>query len=469
MPELPDVVAYIAALEPRVVGRRLAAVRLASPFLLRTFDPPIREVEGRRVVGLRRLGKRLVFDLENNLHIVLHLMISGRLHWRASAAKLAGKMALAAFDFENGTLVLTEASSRKRASLHLVRGEAALSDFERGGLEVLGADLESFRRALMRENHTVKRALTDPRLFSGIGNAYSDEILHRARLSPAKWTSRLTEEEIDRLYRATRDTLEEWTGRFVAEAAKAFPEKVTAFRDGMAVHGRYGKPCPDCGSPVQRIVYAENESNYCATCQTGGKLLADRALSQLLKGDWPKTLDELEERKGSAMGSGTAGAPLTLPTPPARGGRGDGLGPPLPAREDGAESSLRLVLPAGEGRGEGGPRPVERARELRKRTTNAEALLWRSLRSRRFGRLKFRRQHPVGGYVLDFYCDEARLAIELDGGQHAMEKQSAVDEARTEELAKRGIRVLRFWSNDILQNLDGVLMRISEAVAPPSS
>ena len=363
---------------------------------------------------------------------------------------------------------------------------------------MLGADLESFRRALMRENHTVKRALTDPRLFSGIGNAYSDEILHRARLSPAKWTSRLTEEEIDRLYRATRDTLEEWTGRFVAEAAKAFPEKVTAFRDGMAVHGRYGKPCPDCGSPVQRIVYAENESNYCATCQTGGKLLADRALSQLLKGDWPKTLDELEERKGSAMGSGTAGAPLTLPTLPARGGSGDGLGPPLPAREDGAESSLRLPLPAGEGRGEGRPRPplpgksrregrprpplpagegrgeggprrVERARELRKRTTNAEALLWRSLRSRRFGRLKFRRQHPVGGYVLDFYCDEARLAIELDGGQHAMEKQSAVDEARTEELAKRGIRVLRFWSNDILQNLDGVLMRISEAVAPPSS
>jgi formamidopyrimidine-DNA glycosylase len=308
MPELPDILAYIAALEPRVVGKRLDRIRLASPFLLRTFDPPVREAEGARVTGLQRLGKRIAFQLDNNVYIVLHLMISGRLHWSVAGLKLAGKRNLAAFDFENGTLLLTEASSKRRASLHLVRGKAALADFDRGGLEVADADLPSFRGALTRENHTVKRALTDPRLFSGIGNAYSDEILHAARLSPAKWTSRLTEEEIERLYGATRETLRKWSRRFVADAAKAFPEKVTAFREGMAVHGRYGKPCPDCGSPVQRIVYAENESNYCATCQTGGKLLADRALSQLLRGDWPKTLDELEERKGVARGEPTSGA-----------------------------------------------------------------------------------------------------------------------------------------------------------------
>jgi formamidopyrimidine-DNA glycosylase len=297
VPELPDVVAYVAALEPRVVGKKLERVRLGSPFLLRSIEPPVAEAEGRRVISVRRLGKRIVFGLDNNIHIVIHLMISGRLHWKARGAKLAGRMALAAFDFESGTLLLTEASSKKRASLHLVRGETGLSELDRGGLEVLEADLAAFRAALARENHTVKRALTDPRLFSGIGNAYSDEILHRARLSPAKWTSRLTDEETERLYRSARETLETWAARFVAEAAKAFPEKVTAFREGMAVHGRYGKPCPVCGSPVQRIVYAENEANYCATCQTGGKLLADRALSQLLKSDWPKTLEELEERK----------------------------------------------------------------------------------------------------------------------------------------------------------------------------
>jgi len=299
VPELPDILAYRAALEPRVVGRRLESVRLAAPFLLRSVDPPLSEAETRRVLSIGRIGKRLVFDLEGDLHLVLHLMIAGRLHWRARAAPVRGRSALAAFDFPNGALVLTEASSKKRASLHLVRGTEGLAPFERGGLEVLECDLAAFREALGRENHTVKRALTDPRLFSGIGNAYSDEILHRARLSPAKLTSRLTAEEIERLWRSTRETLEEWTRRLVADAGRSFPEKVTAFREGMAVHGRYGKPCPDCGSPVQRIVYAENESNYCATCQTDGRLLADRALSQLLRSDWPRTLEELEDRKVS--------------------------------------------------------------------------------------------------------------------------------------------------------------------------
>ena len=297
MPELPDVVAYLAALEPRVLEKRLVGVRLGSPFLLRTFEPPITAVAGKKVVGLRRLGKRIVFDLEDDLHLVLHLMVAGRLHWKTSVPGLASRTSLAAFDFADGTLLLTEAGSKKRASLHLVRGEGALADHARGGLEVLDADLAAFRAALTRENHTLKRALTDPRLFSGIGNAYSDEILHRARLSPAKLTSRLTEPEIARLFDAVRGSLSEWTDRLTAQARKAFPEKVTAFREGMAVHGRFGKPCPVCGTKVQRIVYAENESNYCPTCQTGGKLLADRALSQLLKGDWPKTLEELEERK----------------------------------------------------------------------------------------------------------------------------------------------------------------------------
>jgi formamidopyrimidine-DNA glycosylase len=297
VPELPDILAYLAALEPRVVGKRLEAVRLGSPFLLRSIAPPLSKLEGRRVVALSRMGKRIVFALEGDLYLVLHLMVAGRLHWRKPGVRVGGRGALAAFDFEDGSLVLSEASTKKRASLHAAEGAAALAEFDRGGLEVLDADLPRFREALTRESHTVKRALTDPRLFSGIGNAYSDEILHRARLSPAKLTRKMSDEEIELLYAATRAVLAEWTGRFVAGAAKTFPEKVTAFREGMAVHGRYGKPCPDCGSPVQRIVYAENESNYCATCQTGGKLLADRALSQLLRGDWPRTLEELEERR----------------------------------------------------------------------------------------------------------------------------------------------------------------------------
>jgi formamidopyrimidine-DNA glycosylase len=297
VPELPDIAAYLTGLEPRVVGQRLVGVRLASPFLLRSVDPPLAQAEGRRVVGLRRLGKRIVFDLEGDLHFVLHLMIAGRLHWRPGGAALGTRTSLAAFDFPEGTLTLTESGSKKRASLHIVRGEAGLAEHARGGLEVLESDLSGFREALTRENHTLKRALTDPRLFSGIGNAYSDEILHRARLSPARLTSRLSDEEISTLYHATRDVLGEWAERLAAQARKSFPEKVTAFREGMAVHGRYGKPCPVCGTKVQRIVYAENESNYCPTCQTGGKLLADRALSQLLKSDWPKTLEELEERK----------------------------------------------------------------------------------------------------------------------------------------------------------------------------
>lgn len=303
MPELPDIVAYIAALEPRVVDRVLLRVRLASPFLLRSVEPSIREVEGKRVIGLSRLGKRIVFALEGGLFLVLHLMIAGRLHWKSAGARLAGRNALAAFDFESGALILTEASRKKRASLHLVKGEEGLATHDRGGIEVLEATREEFREALLRESHTVKRALTDPRLFSGIGNAYSDEILHRARLSPVKLTRRLTEEEVGRLHRATRETLASWSARFLAEAGKSFPEKVTAFREGMAVHGRFGKPCPACGSPVQRIVYAENEANYCASCQTGGKLLADRALSRLLRSDWPRTLEELEERLAAASPS----------------------------------------------------------------------------------------------------------------------------------------------------------------------
>ena len=302
VPELPDVLAYLAALEPRIVGRRLEGVRLGSPFLLRTVDPPLRAAEGRRVLALSRAGKRLVFELEGDLFLVLHLMIAGRLHWKTRGARVGPRGALAAFDFENGTLVLTEAGSKRRASLHLVAGRARLGEFDRGGLEPLDASRDAFRSALLRENHTVKRALTDPRLFSGIGNAYSDEILHRARLSPAKWTTRLTEEEIDRLWRASCETLGDWSRKLVAEAKERFPEKVTAFREGMAVHGRYRRPCPVCGAPVQRIVYAENESNYCAVCQTEGNLLADRALSQLLRGDWPKTLDDLEERRRGTGG-----------------------------------------------------------------------------------------------------------------------------------------------------------------------
>ncbi len=302
MPELPDITVYIEALERRVVGAPLERVRLASPFLLRTVEPPLTAVEGRRVVGLRRLGKRIAIAFEGDLWLVLHLMIAGRLHWRPAGAKLPGKRGLAAFDFAPGTLVLTEAGSRKRASLHVVRGEDQLRRHDPGGLEVLEVGLEEFGAALTAESHTLKRALTDPRRLSGIGNAYSDEILHRARLSPVALTTRLSGEEIERLYRAIRETLELWTVRLRAAAGDGFPEKVTTFRAGMAVHGRYGEPCPECGAPVQRIRYAANETNYCARCQTGGKLLADRALSRLLRKDWPRTLEALEELEERGRG-----------------------------------------------------------------------------------------------------------------------------------------------------------------------
>jgi formamidopyrimidine-DNA glycosylase len=295
MPELPDVVTYIEALEPRVAGRALERIRLSSPFVLRSVDPPIGSAEGKKVLGLRRMGKRIVFELENDLFLVLHLMIAGRLRWKPRGSAVPRKLGLAAFDFSSGTLLLTEAGTKKRASLHLVQGEEALRAHDPGGLEVLESNLRGFAGALARENHTVKRALTDPKLFSGIGNAYSDEILHRARLSPVKQTRQLDDEEIGRLFRATRETLTHWIARLREERGDNFPEKVTAFREGMAVHGRYRKPCPDCGAPVQRIVYAENETNYCARCQTGGRLLADRSLSRLLKDDWPRTIEELEK------------------------------------------------------------------------------------------------------------------------------------------------------------------------------
>ncbi len=297
MPELPDVVVYIESLQPRVTGRRLQRVRLTSPFLLRSVEPPIDAVEGKQVIGLRRLGKRIVFELEEQLFLVLHLMIAGRLHWKEAGAKVPGKVGLAAFDFDAGTLTLTEAGTKKRASLHVVRGEQALAQHDPGGLEVLEAMLEQFHAALRRENHTLKRALTDPRLFSGIGNAYSDEILHRARLSPLALTRRLSYRAIERLFEATRATLLDWTERLRRDARDGFLEKVTAFREGMAVHGRFGQPCPACGTSVQRIVYAENETNYCPRCQTGGKLLADRSLSRLLRDDWPRSIEELEEGK----------------------------------------------------------------------------------------------------------------------------------------------------------------------------
>jgi len=302
MPELPDVSVYIEALEARIRGARLERVRLLNPFVLRSVDPPLSVLTGRTVTGLRRLGKRIVIELGDELYLVLHLMIAGRLHWRESPAKSPGKLGLAAFDFSTGTLVMTEAGTKKRAALHAVRGEGALREHDRGGLEVLEADLPAFAAAVTRESHTLKRVLTDPRLLSGIGNAYADEILHRARLSPVKLSRQLSETEIVRLFEATRSTLVDWIERLRREAAGEFPEGVTAFRDGMAVHGRYGKPCPVCGTAVQRIVYADNETNYCPTCQTGGVLLADRALSRLLRGDWPRTLEELEERRRAAAG-----------------------------------------------------------------------------------------------------------------------------------------------------------------------
>ena len=293
MPELPDITVYIEALESRVIGQTLDRIRIPKPFLLRSVDPPISAAQGKRVIGVRRMGKRIVLALEDDLFLVIHLMIAGRLRWVPAGGKVPGKIGLAAFDFPNGTLILTEAGSKRRASLWLVRGEDSLDQFARGGLEVLDASLAAFTERLTRENHTLKRSLTDPRFFSGIGNAYSDEILHRARISPIKHTRRLSEEEIQRLFDATRTTLIEWTDRLRAESKGDFPTKVTAFRDEMAVHGKYGKPCPICGTPVQRIRYADNETNYCARCQTDGKLLADRALSRLLKEDWPRSIDEL--------------------------------------------------------------------------------------------------------------------------------------------------------------------------------
>jgi formamidopyrimidine-DNA glycosylase len=297
MPELPDLTLYLDHLERRTVGLPLERIRVASPSVLRSFAPPLEEAEGRKVLGLRRIGKHLVLRLEDGLFLVIHLMIAGRFQWKPPGAAVPRKVGHAAFDFPSGTLLLTEASTRKRASIHLVRGEASLRAFDRGGIEPLDAALPAFTAALTRENRTLKRALTDPRLVSGIGNAYSDEILHAARLSPAKLTRRLDEDELARLHRAVRETLSAWIERLRREAGDAFPSKVTAFREGMAVHGRHGKPCPACASPVQRIVYAENECNYCARCQTGGKLLADRALSRLLKHDWPRTLEALEERE----------------------------------------------------------------------------------------------------------------------------------------------------------------------------
>ena len=296
MPELPDIVVYIESLEARVAGKVLERVRLLNPFILRTAVPPISAAEGRKVLALRRLGKRIVFELEGGLFLVLHLMIAGRLRWTDAKAKpkLPGRIALAVFEFENGTLVLTEAGTRRMASLHLVEGEAALDALHVAGMEVLEADLASFSRQIKAHNHTLKRALTNPHIFSGIGNAYSDEILHRARLSPIAMTQKLDDEEIARLFEAIRSTLNEWTGRLRQQTNGQFPEKVTAFREEMAVHGRYGKPCPACGSPVQRIVYGAHETNYCARCQTGGKVLADRALSRLLKKSWPRSIDDVE-------------------------------------------------------------------------------------------------------------------------------------------------------------------------------
>jgi formamidopyrimidine-DNA glycosylase len=300
VPELPDIEVYAAALRRRIEGATLAFVGVFGPSLLRSVDPPLSELRGRRVLGVRRLGKRIVFALEGELYLVLHLMIAGRLRWSdAGGAPPRGRggRALARFEFSTGTLTLTEAGTRRRASLHAVRGSAALAEHDRGGLEVLGASPEQFRARLTAANHTLKRALTDPRIFSGIGNAYSDEILHRAKLSPVKLVSRLDDAEHARLFAAVKDVLREWTERLLAETGEGFPEQVTAFREGMAVHGRYKEPCPVCGAPVQRIVYAANETNYCAPCQTGGRLLADRALSQLLRKDWPRTLEEMEERR----------------------------------------------------------------------------------------------------------------------------------------------------------------------------
>jgi len=299
LPELPDIELYLHALKTRIAGQRLDRIRLASPFLVRSFDPPIDQANGRKILSLRRLGKRLVWELEGDLFLIIHLMIAGRFRWLDRGAKIPGKVGLAAFDFENGSLILTEAGSQRRASLYLVKGEQELASHDPGGLEVLSSNVKEFGEALTRENHTLKRALTDPHLLSGVGNAYSDEILHAAKLSPMLLTSKLTTEQIESLHAHTIGILTKWRDDLIAESGEKFPEKVTAFRDGMAAHGRYGKPCPVCGTPIQRIQYASNEANYCPTCQTGGKLLADRGLSRLLKGDWPKSLEDLERRKES--------------------------------------------------------------------------------------------------------------------------------------------------------------------------
>ena len=293
MPELPDIVAYVEALERKIVGHAIVDVRIKSPFIIRSFEPPMSAAIGQRVKSVRRLGKRIVVELDGDLFLVIHLMIAGRFLWKSRGAPMTNKIALAAFDFDSGTLILTEAGTQKRASIHLVQGAEGLKEFDRGGLEVLDASVEQFAERLRGENHTLKRSLTDPRLFSGIGNAYSDEILHRARLSPVLLTKKITDEEIATLFAATREVLVEWTNRFRELYKDGFPEKVTAFRPEMAVHGKFGEPCPVCGTPVQRIRYASNETNYCARCQTGGRLLADRALSRLLKQDWPRSIDEL--------------------------------------------------------------------------------------------------------------------------------------------------------------------------------
>ena len=313
MPELPDVTVYLEALDARIRGARLEGLRLANPFVLRSVDPSPADVVGQTVIGLRRVGKRIVIVLERECFVVIHLMIAGRLHWKEAGARLPGKIGLAAIDFSTGTLTLTEAGSKRRAAIHLVRGEAALARHDPGGLELFDADPAAFRAALSRESHTLKRALTDPRILSGVGNAYSDEILHRARLSPVRMTRALSEAEYARLFEAARATLADWVERLRRDAGGGFPEGVTAFRPDMAVHGRYGKPCPDCGAPVQRIVHADNETNYCARCQTGGRLLADRALSRLLRQDWPRTLEEMEDRRPTTGSEADA-----RPSPPSR-------------------------------------------------------------------------------------------------------------------------------------------------------
>jgi formamidopyrimidine-DNA glycosylase len=297
MPELPDITLYLDALAPRVMQQPLERLRIGNPFIVRSIDPPVSAIEGRCVVALRRLGKRIVFAMEGDLFVVLHLMIAGRLRWRDRGAAIPGKVGLAAFDFPTGTAILTEQGAKRQASIHLVSGAAELATLDPGGLEVLGSNLPEFAERLTRENHTLKRALTDPHIFSGIGNAYSDEILHAAKMSPMRLTSSLSDTEIAQLHEATLRTLEHWIARLRDETGDGFPEKVTAFRKGMAAHGRYGHRCPTCGAPIQRIVYARNEANYCATCQTGGRLLSDRALSRLLKQDWPKTLEDMERRK----------------------------------------------------------------------------------------------------------------------------------------------------------------------------